>query len=182
MSNSNRRTAVALLCAAGTIFGVPALVDAAPSIGTGTTASAILGLQSLVGNTPAPAMTGVHLAISTSMQPITSRSVITDKGTATGSPIGTGRITLNYMLHQKMGTAKVTFTITNAHGSITGDATTRYSSPAWFLVFTGSARITSGTGAYAGMIGAPLEFNALHNIPKKVERVEIEGAVIRLPQ
>ena len=154
-----RRIPLALVCAGGVLLGTTAVAAAA---------------------SPTPPLTAFVIKAATQMEPITNPQVITDTGTAKGKPIGSGDITLTYTLRPKASMATVTFTISNENGTLTGKATTRYTTARIFLVFTGFAEVTGGTGRYAGMVGKPLQFNALHNVPKQTEVVSIVGAVKRM--
>ncbi len=107
---------------------------------------------------------GVHLAARTSLAQIVRPTVLVDRGTISGSPVGSGRITLVYRLRPATGIATVAFSITSARGTIRGLARTDYAASRARIVFTGTASFTRGTRAYAGIRGRPLAFSAVHSI------------------
>ena len=123
----------------------------------------------------APTVVGVHLTGRTALAKVQSSTVLIDRGTVTGSPVGSGRITLVYTLHPAQGIASTRFTIVNAHGTVTGRATSRYAVTRLHLTFTGKGTLTGGTRAYAGIRGAPLAFDAIHSITGKKEAVALTG-------
>lgn len=135
-----------------------------------------LGASAAALTAPArPATVGVHLTGRTALAKVQSPTVLIDRGTITGSPVGSGRITLVYTLHPVRGTASTTFTIVNARGTVTGRATSRYVVTRLHLTFTGSGSMTGGTRAYAGIRGAPLAFDAVHSVTGKKEAVALTG-------
>jgi hypothetical protein len=91
---------------------------------------------------PATASVGVHIAGKTHLDTVISPTVLQDVGTVKGSPIGSGDITLVYTLSPPTGIAKTTFTITNANGTVTGKAVSKYTVNTVTLSFTGAGRLT----------------------------------------
>lgn len=122
-----------------------------------------------------PTAVGVAITGTTSLATVQSPTVLIDKGTVKGSPVGSGNITLTYRLLPNRGVAVTTFTITNTNGTVTGRCQSDYSVTRLHITFTGTARITSGTGAYAGIRGRPLQFNALHSITGRKEAIALIG-------
>ena len=122
-----------------------------------------------------PTATGVHLTGRTALAKADSSTVLIDRGTITGSPVGSGNITLRYTLHPGAGIASTTFTIVNARGTVTGRARSRYAVTRLHLTFTGMGSLTDGTRAYAGIRGAPLAFDAVHSITGKREAIALTG-------
>ena len=122
-----------------------------------------------------PTATGVHLTGRTALAKVESSTVLIDRGTITGSPVGSGRITLVYTLNPGAGVATTTFTIVNARGTVTGRARSRYVATRLHLTFTGVGSLTGGTRAYAGIRGGPLEFDAIHSITGRREAVALTG-------
>ena len=106
---------------------------------------------------------------------VVSPLVLQDAGTVTGSPVGSGNITLRYRLLPKRGVAITTFTIVNANGAVRGKALSHYTTNNVTITFTGAARLSGGTGRYAGITSGPLEFNALHSITGKREVISFVG-------
>jgi hypothetical protein len=129
----------------------------------------------LTGATKPPTSVGVHLTGRTALAKIESSTVLIDRGTITGSPVGSGRITLVYTLHPSKGIASTRFTIVNAHGTVTGRATSSYAVTRLHLTFNGAGTLTGGTRAYAGIRGAPLTFDAIHSITGKREAIAFTG-------
>ena len=57
----------------------------------------------------------------------------------------------------------------NAHGTVTGRATSSYAVTRLHITFNGAGSLTGGTRAYAGIRGAPLAFDAVHSITGRRE-------------
>lgn len=123
----------------------------------------------------APTAVGVAITGKTSLATVQSPTVLIDTGTVQGSPVGSGNITLTYRLLPNRGVAVTTFTITNANGTVTGRCQSDYAVTRLHITFTGAAQITGGTGAYAGIRGRPLQFNAIHSITGKKEAIALTG-------
>jgi hypothetical protein len=122
-----------------------------------------------------PTAVGVHLTGRTALAKVKSSTVLIDRGTITGSPVGSGRITLVYTLHPGAGIASTRFTIVNARGTVTGRALSTYAVTRLHLTFTGTSSLTGGTRAYAGIRGRPLRFDAIHSITGRKEAVALTG-------
>jgi hypothetical protein len=140
-------------------------------------AAGMLALSSLGAVSAAPARTAVPVTIAgrTQLAVVVSPLVLQDVGTVTGSPVGSGNITLRYRLLPKRGTAITTFIIVNAHGTVRGKAVSQYTMNNVSITFTGAARLSGGTGRYAGITSGTLEFNALHSITGKKEAISFVG-------
>ena len=137
---------------------------------------AALGMLAGAGAaTAAPGVVPVDFAGKTHLDTVVSPLVLQDVGTVKGAPFGSGDITLIYTLHPKTGIATTTFTITNSSGTISGTCTSKYAVQKVTISFTGSAAITGGTGAYAGMRGRMLQFNALHSVTGRREGIAFSG-------
>ena len=93
----------------------------------------------------------------------TNGNVITDKGTVSGGPIGSGDITMVFTLNPLTGRATSEFTITNAQGTINGTVNSRFTRQGPTLRFRGTAKFTDGTGAYAGIYGT-MEYRDTHTL------------------
>lgn len=152
----SRRLPAAVLALAGLGICAPALAAPAP-----------------------PAAVGVNLAGRTALAQVKSATVLIDRGTLAGSPVGSGRVTLVYTLHPGSGIASTSFIITNARGTVTGAATSTYSVDRLHITFTGKGSLTSGTRAYSGLRSGPLEFNALHSITGRKEAITLTGRTVR---
>ena len=122
-----------------------------------------------------PTATGVHLTGRTALAKVESSTVLIDRGTISGSPVGSGRITLVYTLHPDTGIASTKFTIVNTRGTVTGRARSRYVVTRLHLTFTGIGSLTGGTRGYAGIRGGPLEFDAIHSVTGRKEAVALAG-------
>lgn len=122
-----------------------------------------------------PTAVGVDLTGRTSLARVQSPTVLVDRGTVTGSPVGSGNITLVYRLRPVPGTASVKFRIVNARGAVTGRATSSYAVTRLHITFTGAAHLTGGTRAYAGIRGRPLRFDAIHSITGRREAIAMTG-------
>jgi hypothetical protein len=138
---------------------------------------AVLALATAAGAAapPVPTAIGVHLSGRTALAKAESPTVLIDRGTIRGTPVGSGRITLVYRLHPKVGVASTTFRIVNGQGTVTGRAVSRYAATRLHITFTGVASLTGGTGAYRGMRGRPLAFDAIHSITGRREVVILTG-------
>ena len=120
----------------------------------------------------------VSLAGKTHLASVSSPFVLNDIGTIKGSPIGSGTIALTYTLRPKLGTALTTFTITNARGTVSGKAVSSYAVTRLRITFSGAAKLTGGTAAYAGITSGPLEFNAVHSVTGKREAIKLAGRAV----
>lgn len=159
-----------------------AALRARPTIATaGILALATLGASAatLTAAPKAPTAVGVHITGKTSLNKVQSPTVLIDTGTVSGSPVGSGRIRLVYTLHPETGVASTTFTIANAKGTVSGTATSRYAVTRVHITFTGAGAITRGTGAYAGIRGRPLAFDAIHSVTGKREAIALTGRATR---
>ncbi len=144
------------------------------AVATAVLAIATLGAAGTGAGAPTTAV-GVRLSGKTSLQKVQSPLVLIDRGTVTGSPIGSGAIRLVYTLHPESGVATTTFTITNKKGTVTGTATSRYAVTRVHITFTGAGSMTRGTGAYRGIRARPLAFDAIHSITGKKEAIAFTG-------
>ena len=126
-----------------------------------------------------PTAVGVHLAGRTALAKVVSSTVLVDRGAITGSPVGSGRITLVYTLHPNAGVASTAFTIVNARGTVTSRARSTYDVTRLHITFAGTGSLTAGTRAYAGIRARRLEFNALHSITGRKEAVALTGRAAR---
>ena len=141
-------------------------------------ATAALLALAVTATSAAPARTtavGVQLSGRTALAKVQSPTVLIDRGTISGSPIGSGRITLVYRLRPVRGLASITFTIANARGTVTGQAQSRYAVTRLHLTFTGAGSFRGGTGAYKGIRGRPLAFDAVHSVTGRKEAVVLTG-------
>lgn len=144
------------------LAGLPAAASATPFDATRPTAiPATGGLIAIAGRTK----------LTSSSAPNT----LIDTGTVTGRPFGQGTIELAYTLYPRRGFTSVTFTITNARGTVTGVAYARYTTVRLGFVFTGAGRLTGGTGAYAGQTSGVLQFDAAHSKTGQREVIRFVG-------
>lgn len=105
----------------------------------------------------------------------TNGNVITDKGTVSGSPIGSGDITMVFTLNPATSIATADFTITNDQGTINGTVRSRFTRSGATLKFVGTARFTDGTGAYEGIYSPPMEYRDTHTLTGQKGRVAFIG-------
>lgn len=107
----------------------------------------------------------------------TNGNVITDKGTVTGSPIGSGDITMVFTLNPLTSVATCEYTITNPQGTINGTIDSRFTRNGPTLRFIGTSRFTGGTGAYAGIYSnAPMEYRDTHTLTGQKGAVAFVGS------
>ena len=151
----------------------------APAVAAAVAIAAVAALgasaTALAAAAKAPTAVAVHLTGRTALAKVQSTTVLIDRGTVTGSPVGSGRITLVYTLHPSTGIASTRFTIVNAHGTVTGRATSSYAVTRLHITFNGAGSLTGGTRAYAGIRGAPLAFDAVHSITGRREAIALTG-------
>ena len=105
----------------------------------------------------------------------TNGNVITDKGTISGSPIGSGDITMVFTLNPLTSRATCDFTITNAQGTIDGTIDSKFTRQGPTLRFIGGARFVSGTGAYAGITGT-MEYRDTHTLTGQRGQIAFIGS------
>ncbi len=145
--------------------------------------SAAVALATLVPVAGATAATTSPIAVrivgSTQLTTVEKPLLLEDTGTVKGSPVGSGNITLAYRLIPPASTARVTWTISNARGSMSGTATARYTTTNVTVTFTGRGAISGGTGAYRGIRATRLEFNAKHSKTGKKEAISFLGTATR---
>ena len=106
----------------------------------------------------------------------TDGNIITDQGTITGTPIGSGEITMVFTLNPVTSVAAAQFTITNAQGTITGVVDSTYTRVGATLRFKGAARFTEGTGAYTGINGPPMEYLDVHTLTGQRGQIAFIGS------
>ncbi len=161
-STSRKRTLVAL-CILAAFIAVPT-AGAAASPFNATKPTKIQPSGSLI-------------AIGGKMNLVTTDGhVLYDSGTLMGTPFGEGTAEFVYTLKPRTQTAIVDMTITTPTGTVSGVAVTQYATQKVTMTFTGVARFTSGTGAYAGIKTGILQFNTLHNLINLTVRVQIFGS------
>lgn len=137
--------------------------------------TALVATTASAGAAPARDVVGVGITGRTSLERVVSPTVLVDRGTVSGSPIGSGRVWLVYRLDPVSGVASTTFKIANRRGTVHGTASSHYSVTRLHITFTGRGAITRGTGAYAGIRGRPLAFGAIHSITGKREAISLKG-------
>lgn len=145
-------------------------------------AALAVGAVSATAAAPVRTPVGVHIDGRTSLERVVSPTVLVDRGTVTGSPVGSARIRLVYHLRPKAGIATTTFTMVNARGTVSGRITSRYAVTAPVITFTGAGTITGGTGAYRGIQGGPLAFEAVHSVTGRREVVSLTGRATLPPR
>jgi hypothetical protein len=106
----------------------------------------------------------------------TNGNVITDQGTVSGTPIGSGDITMVFTLNPVTSVATAEFTITNAQGTINGTVNSKYARDGVTLRFKGTSRFTGGTGAYAGITSGPMEYLDVHTLTGQKGQVAFIGS------
>lgn len=106
----------------------------------------------------------------------TNGNVITDQGTVSGTPIGSGDITMVFTLNPVTSVATAQFTITNAQGTINGTVDSKYAREGATLRFKGTSRFTDGTGAYAGITSGPMEYLDVHTLTGQKGQVAFIGS------
>jgi hypothetical protein len=105
-----------------------------------------LGLASARAQPAAAGTQSLDLRVSVSLAP-GSGSTLHYQGTFTGAPMGSGKVDLHTRLGGG-GDAKVTYTMSNSRGTISGSADVTLAYSGSTVTYTGAASITKGTGSY----------------------------------
>jgi hypothetical protein len=147
------------------------------AIGAAVALAALVPVAGATAATTSPI--GVRIVGSTQLTTVEKPLLLEDTGTVKGNPVGSGNITLNYRLIPSASTARVTWTITNAKGSLSGTATARYTTTNLAITFAGRGAISKGTGAYRGLRATRLQFNAKHSKTGKKEAISFLGTATR---
>jgi len=146
-------------------------------VGATVALATLVPVAGAVAATTAPI--GVRIVGSTQLTTVQKPLLLQDTGTVKGSPVGSGNITLTYRLIPSASTARVTWTITNARGSMSGTATARYTTTNLAITFSGRGAISGGTGAYRGFRATRLQFGAKHSKTGKKEVISFLGTATR---
>lgn len=151
-----------------------AVLAAFPATGLGAILTSATKPQKIVASGNPVAIAGkIHLV------DVVSPFVLLDEGTVTGTPFGSGTTSQTYTLHPKTGIATTAIEIANDSGTVTLEAVSFYTTNNVAISFSGVARITGGTGAYAGLTSGVLEFQALHSLTGKREAFALMGSTAR---
>jgi hypothetical protein len=105
-----------------------------------------LGVASTRPQPAAAGMAPLDLRVSVSLAP-GSGATLQYRGTFTGAPLGHGTVNLRTTLGGA-GDAKVTYTMSNSRGTISGSANVTLSYKGSTVSYKGIASITKGTGSY----------------------------------
>jgi hypothetical protein len=106
----------------------------------------LLGLASARAQSAAAGSQPLDLRVSVSLAP-GSGSTLSYRGTFTGAPLGSGKVSLLTKLGGG-GDATVSYTMSNRRGSISGSANVTLSYHGSTVTYKGIANITKGTGSY----------------------------------
>jgi hypothetical protein len=106
----------------------------------------VLGVASARPQPAAAGLAPLDLRVSVSLAP-GSGSTLHYRGTFTGAPLGSGKVDLRTTLGGG-GDARVTYTISNRRGSISGSADVTLAYSGSTVTYKGAASITKGTGSY----------------------------------
>lgn len=126
---------------------------------------------------PLPRSHSIQLTAATKTKAHTA-TVITDQGSAAGTPIGTGRASLTYTLKPKAGTATTQIVITSDIGLIRGTATSTFATNGTHIAFAGTASFTAGTGVFQGIRAKGLSFSDTNTLNGQHGAVTISGTAI----
>ena len=163
-------TRIRLLVAACALAALAVL----PALGLAASPSTATKPQSIPASGSAIVIAGtIHL------EEVVSPLVLLDEGTVRGTPFGQGTTTQTYTLHPRTGIAETAIEIANDEGTVTIQAVSSYTTNNVTISFSGVARITGGTGAYAGLTSGALAFQALHSITGKREAFTLTGSTAR---
>jgi hypothetical protein len=98
---------------------------------------------------------------------------VEDHGTVTGTPFGSGTVTLIGTLAG--GKFDGTFRLVFARGSISGTAVLPFTISGGTITFNGTARFTSGTGAYRGITSGVLKARDTNTLDGQSGHVFLDG-------
>jgi hypothetical protein len=116
----------------------------------------------------------VHLSGQTHSIPTpTTPGTIEDRGTIFGAPFGAGTVGLAATL--KAGRATGPFRLVFPHGSVSGTFSMPFTISGGEIDFLGTARFTSGTGAYRGIASGDLRAHDHNTLNGQNGRLSLDG-------
>ena len=103
-------------------------------------------------------------------------AVMRQKGTFSGSPLGSGNISLSTMIGTGKG-ATFTFDLANGRGSVHGTGNVALSFPGTKITYSGTAKITQGSGAFRTMRAGNLKVTGNGQLSGDTFNVRLTGTV-----
>lgn len=103
-------------------------------------------------------------------------SSLVQAGTFTGAPLGRGKVRVRTFVGQGRGSV-VRFRLWNARGSVTGTGDCAVKFKGSEILYSGTARITGGTGAFRGMHGSGLRVSGRGELSGEHFAVRVTGRV-----
>jgi len=103
-------------------------------------------------------------------------AVMHQRGTFSGSPLGSGNIALSTRIGTGAG-ATFTFDMTNGRGSVHGTGNVALGFPGTQITYKGSAKITAGSGAFRTMRASNLKVSGSGQLTGETFKVRLTGTV-----
>jgi hypothetical protein len=101
-------------------------------------------------------------------------TVLRQKGSFSGAPLGRGTVDVSTRLGARKGT-RVTFVLKNGRGSVRGAGYADVKFKGTNITYTGTARISGGTGDFAGLRRNGLRFSGTGDLAGETFVVDIAG-------
>ena len=103
-------------------------------------------------------------------------SALTQAGTFTGAPMGRGKVRVRTNVGQRSGSV-INFVLSNSRGTLRGTSDCEVTFKGSQVRYTGTAKITGGTGAYRGMRSSRLRVNGHGDLADENFLVTLTGRV-----
>jgi hypothetical protein len=103
-------------------------------------------------------------------------AVMHQRGSFSGSPLGSGSIALSTRVGTGSG-ATFTFDLSNGRGSVHGSGNVSLAFPGTMITYKGSAKITSGSGAFKNMRASNLKVTGSGQLSGETFKVRLTGTV-----
>jgi hypothetical protein len=100
---------------------------------------------------------------------------LVQKGTFVGTPLGHGNVVVHTQLGGRSG-ASVHFTMTNKVGTVSGGGAVTVSFKGTVVTYSGTARVTSGSGQFAGVRASSLHVQGSGDMAGGAFTVSVTGS------
>jgi hypothetical protein len=135
----------------------------------------VLGVASARPQPAAAGMAPLDLRVSVSLAP-GSGATLQYRGTFTGAPLGRGTVYLRTRLGGG-GDAKVSYTMSNSRGTISGSANVTLSYTGSTVSYKGMASITKGTGSYRRVRSRTLRISGRAGLTAETVTLTLAGPI-----
>jgi hypothetical protein len=135
----------------------------------------VLGLASARAQPAAAGLPPLDLRVSVSLAP-GSGSTLHYRGTFTGAPLGSGKVDLRTTLGGG-GDARVSYTMSNSRGTISGSANVTLAYSGSTVTYTGAASITKGTGYYRRVRSRALRISGRAGLTAERVTLSLSGPI-----